>query len=297
MKLQKQNDITGILSPIMTSFDKDGNVYEKGCRNLVDYQLPHVNGFFVCGSYGSGPLMDLDERKKVLEIISEQANGKATIIAHVGCVSTKSAIELAKHAEKSGADAVGVTPFYYSHSEDHLLAFYKEIVESVTIPVYAYNNPKVSNNPISAKMLKKLSEIGISGIKDSNTNIVELVEKMYSIGTTDFSFITGTEALLFPAFMMGVKACIAGLANALPELVHDLYQSLIGQDFQRSRELQFKVNEARSILHYAPTISSIHAVLDYLGVDAGFPRNPFKKVNEQISHEIISAYKKIGVLI
>ena len=287
----------GIIPPIITSFDKYGNVYERGCRNVIDFQLPYVDGFYICGSYGSGPLMDVDERKKVLEIMAEQVNGKATVIAHVGGISTQSTIELAKHAEVTGVDAIGVVPpYYYIHSEDNLLNHYKAVLDAVNIPVYAYDNPKLSNDSITSSILSKLSKMGAAGLKDSSFSIINLIEKMYSIEDTEFSYIIGTEALLVPAFIMGAQACISGLANALPIIMFELNKAFIEKDFNKARELQLKVNKARSILHWAPTIASVHTILDYKGIDAGFPRSPFRKIDKTKSQEIINALKQLGVL-
>lgn len=287
----------GIIPPIITSFDKYGNVYEKGCRNVIDFQLPYVDGFYICGSYGCGPLMDVDERKKVLEIMAEQVNGKATVIAHVGSISTQSTIELAKHAEATGADAIGVVPpYYYTHSEENLINHYKAVLDAVNIPVYAYDNPKLSNNSITGSILSKLSKMGAAGLKDSSFSIISFIEKMYSVDDANFSFIIGTEALLLPAFVMGAHACISGLANALPKIMFELNQAFLEKNFDKARELQLKVNNARSIFHWAPTIMSIHAILDYKGIDAGFPRAPFHKLDNQKSQDIINALNKLGVL-
>ena len=300
MKAEKINGIRsfhGIIPPILTPFDKDGNVYEKGCRNIVDFQLPHVDGFYICGSYGSGPLMTVDERKKVLEIMAEQTNGKAAVIAHVGSINTQETVELAKHAEAIGADAVGVVPpYYYSYSETNLIIHYRAILDAVQIPVYAYDNPKLSNNEVSASLLDKLSKMGIAGLKDSSFSLISLMEKMYTIDKAGFNYIIGTEALLLPAFIMGAQACISGLANALPEIMHALNAAYLKGDYEKARKLQLRVNKARSILHWAPTIMSIHAILDYRGIDAGCPRAPYYRLEKPRAQQIIQELINLGEL-
>lgn len=288
--------IEGIIPPIITSFDKYGEIYEKGCRNVVDFLLPFVGGLYVCGSYGSGPLMELNERKKVLELMAEQVNNRALVIAHVGCPSTKSTIELAKHAQLVGVDAIGIVPpYYYSYPENNLINHYKAVLDAVDIPVFAYDNPKLSNNTISNGMLLQLSELGIAGLKDSSFSIINFAEKINSVSKPDFSFIIGTEALFLPAFILGAIACISGLANALPKLMQELYIAYKKGQYTQAKNLQLKVIETREILHRAPTISSIHAVLEYLGIDAGFPRAPFMTVDANKKNEIIIALKQLGV--
>ena len=94
----KAKDFKGIIPPIQTSFTADGELNEQGIRNLIRFTLPHVHAYYPIGTYGVGPLMTLDDRKKALEIILDEVNGKVPVIADVACADTKSAIELAKHA-------------------------------------------------------------------------------------------------------------------------------------------------------------------------------------------------------
>lgn len=288
----------GIIPPVITSFDKDGGVYEKGCRNMVEFLLPYVSGYYICGSYGSGPLMEVPERKRVVEVMAEQVNGRALVIPHVGAPSTKATIELAKHAEKTGADAIGIVPpYYYSYPEKNLINHYKAVLDAVNIPVFAYDNPKLSNNTITPKMLAQLAEMGMAGIKDSSFSIISFAEKINAVSKTGFSFIIGTEAQFLPAFLMGARACVSGLANALPKLMHSLFLALKEGQYEKATTLHLKVVKARSILHHAPTITSIHAVLDHLGIDAGFPRMPYMTLDDETKKVIIQELKQTGELV
>ena len=90
----------GIYPPAITSFTEDGEIYEKGIRNVIRYLMSEgVHGFFINGSYGSCVLMTIEERKRVAEIIHDEVSGRLPIITHVGEASTRATIELAKHAE------------------------------------------------------------------------------------------------------------------------------------------------------------------------------------------------------
>jgi len=96
--------ISGIIPPLLTAFDKNG--------------VDKVQGFYPCGTYGSGPLMNVEERKRVAEVVIDEVNGRVPVIMHVGGASTRSVVELAKHAEKAGATAVAsVPPIYYGFKE------------------------------------------------------------------------------------------------------------------------------------------------------------------------------------
>ena len=149
-------DFSGIIPPVLTCFDKEGRVDEGRQREIVRYLSKHVQGFYPCGTYGSGPLMSIPERKQVAEIVIKE-KGQAFVIVHVGAASTADAVDLAKHAEAAGADAVGaIPPYYYAYSQDQLLGYYRAILKAVKIPVFVYNNPELSRNPVAPDTLRIL---------------------------------------------------------------------------------------------------------------------------------------------
>ena len=91
----KAKDFIGVIPPILSSFTMDGEIYEKGMKEIIKFTLPHVNGYYPIGTYGCGPFMSLPERKKALEIILNEVNGKVPVVAHVGAAGTKPMVELA----------------------------------------------------------------------------------------------------------------------------------------------------------------------------------------------------------
>ena len=124
-------EFTGIIPPALTCFTKDGKFDEATQREVIRFQAQHVQGFYPCGTYGSGPLMTVEERKQVAKVVVEE-KGKAKVIVHVGAVSTAQAVELARHAEEIGADAVGaIPPYYYKYPEQHLLDHYRALIKAV----------------------------------------------------------------------------------------------------------------------------------------------------------------------
>jgi 4-hydroxy-tetrahydrodipicolinate synthase len=219
-------ELQGIIPPLTTPFTEGGDVYEEGLRRLIEFQIEKgSHGLFICGTYGSGPIMTVEERKRVHEIVVDQAKGRITVVAHVGTTSTAQSVELARHAESVGADYVAsIPPYYHRHNERAVVEFFRTLAEAVDIPLYVYNNPKASGVTITPSFLQHLAEVGVQGIKDSGFSFIELTHFMLAMeNTPEFRFIVGTEALAFPAFMIGAKGSVAGLANAFPELVVQLW--------------------------------------------------------------------------
>jgi dihydrodipicolinate synthase/N-acetylneuraminate lyase len=292
--------VRGVIPPLTTPFTEKGEIYEEGLRRLLKFLIERgIHGVFLCGTYGSGPLMSLEQRKRVVEVVMDQAGGRVSVITHVGSASTSEALELARHSEDLGVNAVAsVPPYYYRHDEGTVLEYYRNLMDAVEIPVYAYNNPKTTGLTITPRVLSKLADLGVKGIKDSGFNIVEFTHYVLELrGRGDFNFIIGTEALLLPAMMFGASGCVSGLANVFPELVVELYDTIIRKDYEKAAELQLKVNKARKVLHIAgATTAACYAVLKERGVDVGVPKKPILPVTEEKATEMRRAFAEMGLL-
>lgn len=115
----QKHHIEGILPALVTPFDAEGEVYVEGLKRYVEHLINKgVHGLFVCGSYGSGPLMTPEQRMQVAETVAETVNGRVSIVLHIGAADTKTTLRLLRHAEGLRVDAVAaVTPFYYRHTK------------------------------------------------------------------------------------------------------------------------------------------------------------------------------------
>jgi len=202
----KAKEFIGIIPPVLSSFTVDGEIYEKGIREIIRFTLPHVDGYYPIGTYGCGPLMSIPEREKTLEIILDEINGKVPVVAHVGAPSTHTTIELAKHAKSAGASGVGaISPFYSPGiPEQNMFEHFKALIDAVgeeDFPVYVYNNIHYSQNRVTPNLLKRLADYGLRGCKDSSFDLVNFYQFQDAVADyDDFNLIIGTEAIFMGAF-------------------------------------------------------------------------------------------------
>ncbi|SHH23665.1 dihydrodipicolinate synthase family protein [Thermosipho atlanticus] len=290
------NDIRGVIPAIITVFDEEGKIDETKFRNFIEYLTNKVHGLFVCGTYGSGPIMTLKERKKTLEIVVEQVNGRIPVIVHVGATSPEDIFELTVHAKAVGATAVAsVSPFYYKYKQENIIRFFNEFVSKVDIPVFIYNNPKTTGIEIEIETVKKLKEIGLVGIKDSTFDLSYFYRMKSEVGFDDFIYVSGSEAFIIPTISLGASAIISGLANVFPEIVVELYEATINKDYEKAFKLLEKVNVLRQIQHFTDSIPGIHAMLELRGIDSGFPKKPFTKASDEVVKKIKFALENLDV--
>lgn len=272
--------IKGSLVPNITIFDADGNIDFGRTKWHMRWMFEKgVDGLFLTGSYGSGPMMTNEERIAVFRAAKEVASefGGKLLLPHVGCIDTRSTVELAKAADEIGVSGIGaVPPFYYKHSEDLVLRYYQEIIENVSTPVYAYNNPATSRFTFSFNTVKKLQELGLAGLKDSPLDVgfVSTVYYDAKLNNKEFQIILGTSTGWLPFYYMGIQAAIAGMNNWAPEIITMMMKWTFEGDRDKSEKAYMVMMDLSKKMHFTDsTIASLMG-LYARGFEAGFPRKP-----------------------
>ena len=109
----QSNDLNGVMPAMITSFNKDESINKEGLRNIINHSINEkVNGLYVTGSTGETFLMSSEEKKKVIDIIVEEVNGRVPVIAHIGSIGTKITTDLAEYATKAGVDGLSALPLF-----------------------------------------------------------------------------------------------------------------------------------------------------------------------------------------
>lgn len=272
--------IKGSLVPNITIFTADGAIDDAKTRWHMNWMFEHgADGLFLTGSYGAGPLMTVEERIHIFKMAKEvtaRFKGKV-LIPHVGCIDTKDAVILAQAAEKIGVDAIGaVPPFYYKHTDEAVFNYYKEIISSVRIPVFAYNNPETSRYTISFKMVERLQGVGLAGLKDSPMQVGFLSRVAYDtqLKKKNFQIIIGTSTGWLPYCHMGVAAMIAGTNNWAPEMVTELVRATFAEEWERAKEVYLEMADINAKMHFTDSTIASHMALYARGFNGGFPRRP-----------------------
>lgn len=272
--------LNGAIVPNITIFDRQGNIDEQKTAWHMRWMFERgADGLFLTGSYGSGPLMTNEERITVYQLalkVCAEFPGKV-LIPHVGCIDTKSAVALARAAEELGFEIIAsVPPYYYKHSEELILLYYKEIIESVSIKVFAYNNPETSRFSFSLGTVRKLQALGLAGLKDSPVDVGFLSQVFYDakFNQQSFEVIPGTSKGWLPYFAMGVRAMIAGMGNYAPEIITRLTKETFSGEIEKAQKSYMVMMDLSDKLHFTDSTIASHIALYARGYDAGYPRKP-----------------------
>jgi len=237
----------GIIPPVFTPFKPDGEIDEDSFSSLIRFLIDNgVHALWIEGSSGEFSSLTIEERKRLYELSVEEAKGKVPVLAGVSHSSTKVAVELAKHAEKAGADAVQATPpFYFQSSQSSLFKHYKAIKEAVNIPVAMYDNVGTTHHTLSIDLIVRMvKELGIRTIKICpypHQTPLEKAMKLKEILGDEINNIVASAQYAYWAFSMGVAdGVVSAPLNVAPREFVEMYEAVKRGDDSTAQEIQYR---------------------------------------------------------
>ncbi len=232
------NKIKGVITAIITPF-KNNEIDKQAYKKLVELQIKAgVQGIAPCGTTGESATLDFEEHEMLIDYTIEIADHKTIVIAGTGSNNTKEAIELTKHAEKSGADAaLLITPYYNKPTQNGLYEHFKAVSEAVDIPIILYNVPGRTSVNMLPETVAKLSEIkNIIGIKEA-TGSVQQVTDVIKLCRKDFIVLSGDDFTALPAMAIGAKGVISVTSNIAPEKMVEMFNAFEEGNLQKAAKL------------------------------------------------------------
>ncbi|MEM3003970.1 MAG: 4-hydroxy-tetrahydrodipicolinate synthase [Candidatus Bathyarchaeia archaeon] len=266
----------GVMPALVTPFTDNGDrVDESRLRRLVDYVIEHgVSALVPCGTTGEFQNLTLDERKRVVEVVVDHADGRVPVIAGTGSSGTKMTIEATQHAKDVGAAAaLVVTPYYHKPADRGIYEHYRSLAEAVDLPIILYNIPQATGVNLSWQMVEDLVEIpNIVGLKDSSGELRYMLSVLEKTGSR-LPVLCGHDEVVLPALAAGASGMILASANFIPDLWVKLYQEVKRGDLNSAREIQVRVQKISRIIARSGPVGS-KAALRMLGIDPGPVRLP-----------------------
>ncbi|GAB4534753.1 MAG: 4-hydroxy-tetrahydrodipicolinate synthase [Anaerolineae bacterium] len=291
-------DIKGIIPAMVTPLDDQEELDEAKLRRLVNFLIEGgVHGLFPIGSQGEFYAFSPEEKRRVLEVVVEEAAGRVPVYAGTGAITTRQVIELNKVAEQAGVDAVSVlTPFFINPSETELYEHFVAIAEATSLPVLLYNNPGRTGVKLSVGLVARLAEHpNIVGIKDSSGDLTLTIEMVRQTGD-DFAVLMGRDSLIYAGLQHGIKGAIAATANVVPGLVVEIYQAFMEGDMARSLAAQEKLLPLRLAFDLGTFPVVVKDAMNMIGVPVGPARRPLTSLTGTARDKLREILEQVGAL-
>lgn len=290
----------GIIDVPVTPFTADNEINFDTFGRVIEFLLRH-NASSLCVNLHLAESLNLtlDERKLLAKSAVEVTAGRVPVIVHVSTPGTDQAVDLARHAEKIGADCViAIAPYYWKPSQEALYEHFCAIISATELPFIAYSSPTIMDGiGISPETLVRLMERfpRFVGLKEASHNW----EKYLELGRAarkiraDFALFVGTEWMI-PCLTLGGTACMSVFGGIAPRFVRALYEATTNGQLRDALKLQYKFSELYQIakLEYpAPT----KAMWEIMGRPVGPPRLPNRPLTAAQKKDIRLTLETLGL--
>lgn len=293
----KHTVFKGAATALITPF-KNGAIDYFAYEKILEQQISGgISALVVAGTTGEGSTLTDSEHRDIIDFTVEKVAHRVPVITGTGSNDTAYAIELSKHAEKSGADALLlVTPYYNKATQNGLYESFKAVADSVSVPCIVYNVPSRTGCNIQPATAKRLSEIeNITGIKEASGDISQ-VAKIAQLCGDNLDIYSGNDDQIVPVLSLGGKGVISVLSNILPHETDEICQKFFGGDTKGALELQLKYLELISALFCEVNPIPVKAAMAAMGMCENSLRMPLTVMEDKNAEKLIALMAKEGLV-
>ncbi len=287
----------GSIPALVTPF-KNGAVDLDALKKLVDWQIAEGStGLVPVGTTGESPTLSHDEHRAVVEATVAFAAGRVPVIAGAGSNSTAEAIDLARHAERAGANAIlVVTPYYNKPTQAGLIAHFTAVHDACGLPIVIYNIPGRSVVDMSPATMGELAKLPrIVGVKDATGDLSRVPKTRITCGT-DFVQLSGEDATALGFNAHGGVGCISVTANVAPRLCAEFQAATLAGDYRRALDYQDRLMPLHDAIFIEPGLIGAKYGLSLLGRCSEEVRLPHVGLTDGTKEKIRAAMRHAGLI-
>lgn len=286
----------GVFPALVTPYDENGDIHEESLRKIVKLNIEKgVKGFYVNGSTAETFVLSMDERKRLIDVVTDEAKDRATIIYHVGNIGTREAVELAKYGEQANVDAISaIPPFYYKFGFEEIKGYYEDIMDSVHVPMIVYNFPAFSGVQFSMDNFQELlQDDRVIGIKHTSMNLYDLERLQY--GSKKFVF-NGHDEVFLGGLGMGAIGGIGSTYNIMADKFVKIQKLFEENRLEEAFAIQREANNVIDALIKVGVNQGIKYGLEKMGISCNGCRKPFKGLNGEEKELLDKAFTENRVI-
>lgn len=288
----------GIFPAFYACYEEDGSISRSRTQALTRRLMEKgVQGLYVGGSSGECIYLSVEERQRILEWVMEEAAGKLTVIAHVAANSTRDSVQLARHAEQLGADAIAAIPPIYFKLPEHAIARYWNDISAAAphTDFIIYNIPQLAGVALTPNLCHMMcSNPRVTGVKNSSVSVQD-IQTFQAIGGDNFVVFNGPDEQFLAGRLMGASGGIGGTYAVMPELFLKMDKLIRLGHAEQATPIQARVNDIISMLCgcHGHMYAAAKAVLGLDGVNIGGVRSPLSNLNDSDIIRITNIHQTI----
>jgi 4-hydroxy-tetrahydrodipicolinate synthase len=288
---------TGVGTALITPFTRGGAVDDAGVKRLTRRQIDAGVHFLVpCGTTGESPTLSLGERRRVVELVVEEANGRVPVLAGAGGYDTQEVIHAAAEMRQAGATGLlSVTPYYNKPTQEGLYQHFKAIAASTPLPIVLYNVPGRTGCNIEPATLARLAEIeNIVGVKEASGNMTQMAEACRAVPDT-FLVVSGDDALTVPLMAIGGRGIISVASNEMPAEMAQMVEAAERGDYGTARVLHAKLLPLLLINFVESSPGPVKFAMAAMGLCEEVYRLPMVPIKDASKQRVLGVMRDLGL--
>lgn len=286
------------VTPLKDDFSFDG----EGFAKMVDFHVRNGAPAIAWPHHKAESLnLTIAERKLGAEIAVKTVARRVPVSIFVGTLSEEDSLDIARHAEKIGADAIlAISPYCRRPSQEEIYDSIVRIGTATDLPLLTYNSPW--RNGEGVEFTGELTERLIDrlpnyiGMKDASFHSQKFLEisRVALKMRPKFALIMGVEHLL-PSFALGACGSFSSSGAIAPNLCNKFFASLEAHDWDAARECQYKISRLwRLFKEQYP--SSLKGAMIMMGRPVGPTRSPLPTATKERIEFLRTQLEELGIL-
>ncbi|MBD3206885.1 4-hydroxy-tetrahydrodipicolinate synthase [Candidatus Bathyarchaeota archaeon] len=295
-------DVYGSWPALVTPFTDEDKVNFEVLRQLVNFHAENEsNGVLLLGSTGEAILLSQEERSKIIDVVIDEVNSSIPVMVGVAAMTTRQTIKNAEYAKEVGADAgLMVQPPYIKPNQSSLYHYFKDVADSVDLPLVIYNNPERCGVNIEPETIARLSKHeNIVAIKEAGPNpygvmrTVELTRGEFNVLCCDCAFY----ALIPVVMSSGGKGTSNVTGTMCPRELAKISKPWEDyQDVLTMREELYKILPLIRMMYSESNPVPLKWALNHIGAKVGRPRKPLMELSDANKRTMKQTMERLGIL-
>ena len=274
---------------LVTPFKQDLSVDHVALTNIVNYNIENgVEYLVICGTTGESVTITKQEKKNIIETISNANNGRVPLVLGIGGNNTAEVIEEIKNTDLSNLDAIlSVSPYYSKPTQEGLYQHFKAISEASPIDIILYNVPgRTSKNMETATTLRLANDFkNIIAVKEAGNNVTQYLELLKN-KPDDFLVISGDDDLALGIVLAGGAGVISVIGQAFPKEFSEMIRLGLKGDAKAAYKFHFRLMDVIGYIFEENNPTGIKAVFQALNLCEGYVRLPLVQASSNLKEKI-----------
>lgn len=289
----------GVGTALITPFHENGEINYEKLEWLINEQIEAgVDALVICGTTGEASTLTEEEHMEVIRRSVKMIDKRVPMIAGTGSNCTMTAIRFSKEAEEAGADALlVVSPYYNKATQEGLYEHFKDIADSVHIPVILYNIPGRTGINIEPETIYRLAKDveNIVAVKEATSNISQVAKISALTAGMDFAIYSGNDDEVVPMCSLGGKGVISVSSHIIPKVMHDIVRSYLDGDHKKALALQNQYLHLCNSLFIDVNPIPVKEAMNLMGMEVGGYRKPLTPMSEANREVLRKELVKAGI--